>query len=172
MSDILRTAGLVIALNAPSPAAQDSVSADRAIEIVRPIYNALTAASPEDLRIHLESGTTKDWQNCGSTDACDDREATIARWNARIAKVPDFRFEIRDVVTMGNRIVVRSEARGTPVGQFRCRPVRSRLPDHDHRCPRSSRWQSSPDISRRRLGARGAPAARPGLRRATPAHAV
>lgn len=32
--------------------------------------------------------------------------------------MPDFRFEIRDVVTMGNKIVVRSEARGTPVGDF------------------------------------------------------
>lgn len=118
MSDILQTAGLVIALAAPSPATQDNLSVDQAIEIVRPVYNALTAASPADVRVHLESGTTKDWQNCGSTDACDDREATIARWSARIAKVPDFRFEIRDVVTMGNRIVVRSEAQGTPVGDF------------------------------------------------------
>lgn len=118
MSDILQTASLVIALAAPSSAAQDSLSVDRAIEIVRPIYNALTAVSPGDVRIHLESGTRKDWQNCGSTDACDDREATIARWSARIAKVPDFRFEIRDVVTMGNRIVVRSEAQGTPIGEF------------------------------------------------------
>jgi len=118
MSDILQTAGLAIALAAPSPATQQSLSVDRAIEIVRPIYNALTAASPADVRVHVEAGTTKDWQNCGSTDACDDREATIARWSARIARVPDFRFEIRDVVTMGNRIVVRSEAQGTPVGEF------------------------------------------------------
>lgn len=118
MSDILQTAGLAIALAAPSPATQQSLSVDRAIEIVRPIYNALTAASPADVRVHVEAGTTKDWQNCGSTDACDDREATIARWSARIAKVPDFRFEIRDVLTMGNRIVVRSEAQGTPVGEF------------------------------------------------------
>ena len=116
MSDIVQTAGLVIALVAPNPATQDSLSVDRAIEIVRPIYNALTAASPADVRVHLKSGTTKDWQNCGSNNACDDREATVARWSARIAKVPDFRFEIRDVLTMGNRVVVRSEAQGTPVG--------------------------------------------------------
>lgn len=118
MSDILQAAGLVIALASPSSATQDKLSGDQAVEIVRPNYNALTAASPGDVRVHLESGTTKDWQNCGSTNACDDREATIARWSARIAKVPDFRFEIRDIITMGNRIVFRSEAQGTPVGEF------------------------------------------------------
>jgi predicted ester cyclase len=66
----------------------------------------------------LKAGRQRDWQDCGSTNACDDLAATIAKWGARIAKVPDFRFEIRDVVTMGNRIVVRSEARGAPVGEF------------------------------------------------------
>jgi predicted ester cyclase len=118
MSDILQTAGLVIALASPSPGTRENSTVNQAIEIVRPIYNALTAASPGDVRVHLESGTTKDWRNCGSTNACDDREATITRWSARIVKVPDFRFEIRDVVTMGNRIVVRSEVQGTPVGEF------------------------------------------------------
>jgi predicted ester cyclase len=118
MSDTLQAVGLVIALAAPSSGAKDNLSVDQAVEIVRPIYNALTAASPGDVRVHLESGTTKDWQNCGSTNACDGREATVTRWSARIAKAPDFRFEIRDVVTMGNRIVVRSEAQGTPVGEL------------------------------------------------------
>lgn len=118
MTDILQTTGLVIALAAPSPVAQEPLSLDRAIEVVRPIYNALTATTPGDVRAYLEAGTTKDWQNCGSTNTCDDREATITRWSARIAKVPDFRFEITDVMTTGNRIVVRSEAQGTPVGDF------------------------------------------------------
>lgn len=57
--DILQTAGLVIALAAPSPAKQDSLSVDQAIQIVRPVYNALTAASPADVRVHLESRNDK-----------------------------------------------------------------------------------------------------------------
>lgn len=118
MSDILQVASLVIALATPSPATQDTLSVESAINIVRPIYKALTAASSADVRRDLESGTREDWQNCGGSDVCDDREATISRWSARIAKVPDFRFEIRDVVTMGNRIVVRGEAQGTPTGAF------------------------------------------------------
>lgn len=54
MSDILQTTGLVIALAAPSPVAQDTLSVDQAISLVRPIYRALTAASPRDVRDHLE----------------------------------------------------------------------------------------------------------------------
>ncbi|MCD7111901.1 hypothetical protein LRX75_23010 [Rhizobium sp. DKSPLA3] len=69
MSNILQTAGLVIALAAPSP-----------------------------------------------------REATIARWSARIAKVPDFRFEIRDVVTMGNRLLFAAKLKAHLSASFSVSP--------------------------------------------------
>jgi predicted ester cyclase len=96
----------------------EKLSVDQAIAIVRPIYGALTASSTENVRAQLEGATTADWQNCGSNNTCEDRESTIQRWSGRIARVPDFSFEIKDVVSDGNRIVVRSEAKGTPAGDF------------------------------------------------------
>ncbi len=89
-----------------------------ALTIVRPLYEALTAESPDKVRSRLEAATSTDWQNCSDNQTCETREATIARWSARIVRVPDFRFEIREVLVSGNRIIVRSEATGAPAGPF------------------------------------------------------
>jgi predicted ester cyclase len=118
MTNLLQAAGLTIALAAPTSQAPEKLSVDQAIAIIRPIYNALTASLPEHVRAELEGVTTADWQNCGSNDTCEDRESTIQRWSGRITRVPDFSFEIKDVVSDGNRIVVRSEAKGTAAGDF------------------------------------------------------
>jgi predicted ester cyclase len=118
MTNLANAAGLTIALAPPADNAPEKVAIDQAIEIVRPVYSALTASSPENVRVHLEGATTANWQNCGSNDTCEDRESTIMRWSARITRVPDFSFEIRDIVTDSKRIVVRSEASGRPAGDF------------------------------------------------------
>lgn len=118
MRDLLQAAGPTIALAAPTNQALEKLSVEQAITIIRPIYNALTASSPENIRAQLEGATTADWQNCGSNDTCEDRESAIQRWSGRIAQVPDFSFEIKDVVSDGSKIVVRSEAKGTPAGDF------------------------------------------------------
>jgi predicted ester cyclase len=89
-----------------------------ALAVVHPLYEALTAAAPNDVRSRLEAATSADWQNCSDNQICETREATISRWSARIERVPDFRFDIREVLVSGNRIIVRSEAAGTPAGPF------------------------------------------------------
>lgn len=93
-------------------------SPNAAIAIVRPLYEALTASTSDEVRERLESATSPEWQNCGLNDACETRDATIARWSARIARLPDFRFEIREILLSGNRIIVRSQATGAPTEPF------------------------------------------------------
>ncbi|MGQ9366920.1 ester cyclase [Azospirillum sp. ST 5-10] len=120
MGHLTIAVGALAALTAPEPdtARLQATDANGAVAIVRPLYEALTASSPEDVRARLEAATAPDWQNCAFNDTCETREATIARWSARIARIPDFSFEIREVLVSGNRIIVRSEAGGAPVGPF------------------------------------------------------
>lgn len=99
-------------------AAQPVTGPDDPAGIVQPVYDALTATTPSGVRTSLESATTPDWKNCALNDVCETREATIARWSTRITSVPDLRFEIKDVLVSGNRIIVRSEVSGTPSGPF------------------------------------------------------
>lgn len=96
----------------------EQVPNDSAFSLVRPIYEALTASTPAEVRARLEAITSPDWENCSENDSCETREATITRWTARITLVPDFRFEVREVLAVGNKVVVRSEASGTPRGPF------------------------------------------------------
>lgn len=117
MSKLTIAAGALAALSS-SGLADPSYDADQAVALVRPIYEALTASSAEEIRSLLETGTSRDWQNCASNDGCETREATITRWTARISRVADFHFDIREILVSGNKIIVRSEAAGAPSGPF------------------------------------------------------
>ncbi|WP_439575040.1 ester cyclase [Phreatobacter sp.] len=120
MGNLSIAVGALAALTAQEPdtARLQAASPDDVVSIVRPLYEALTASSTEDVRSRLEAATSPDWQNCSLNDACETREATIARWSSRIARIPDFKFEIREILVSGNRIIVRSEATGAPAGPF------------------------------------------------------
>ncbi|WP_184169790.1 ester cyclase [Sphingomonas kyeonggiensis] len=98
--------------------AQAALSAESARILVQPIYDALTASAPDLVRGRLEAATTSDWQNCATEHVCETRETAIERWSARIERVPDFRFVMREVLVSGNRIIVRGEAIGTPAVPF------------------------------------------------------
>ncbi|NTA40233.1 ester cyclase [Agrobacterium salinitolerans] len=98
--------------------AQTSISQEQATTLVKPIYAALTASSPADVRTFLENATTEDWRNCGTNDSCEMREETIARWSGRITRIPNFTFDIQEVLVSGNKIIVRSQATGTPTDPF------------------------------------------------------
>jgi hypothetical protein len=55
----------------PVAGAQQTLTEDAAQTIVRPIYDALTASSPEMDRTTLEAATTPDWKNCSTNGACE-----------------------------------------------------------------------------------------------------
>lgn len=120
MGKLTIAAGALAALTSSGPHVTNSppLNPNHAVELVQPLYEALTASTSEEVRSRLEAATSPDWQNCGDNQVCETREATIARWSARISRVPDFRFEIREVLVSGNRIIVRSEATGVPTDTF------------------------------------------------------
>ena len=94
------------------------LTAANAVTLIQPIYDALTASSAETIRPLLESATTPDWENCGSTGGFDSREATIARWTARLSRIPDLGHASAEILVSGNRVIVRGEVTGTPAGAF------------------------------------------------------
>jgi len=120
MEKLTFAAGALAALTAQGPdaASLQTIAPTEAAAIVKPLYEALTASRADEVRSRLEAATSPDWQNCSSNDACETRDATIARWSARIARLPDFRFDIREILVSGSRIIVRSQATGAPTEPF------------------------------------------------------
>jgi predicted ester cyclase len=81
-------------------------------------YNALTAEPGKDVAGLLMRATSPGWLSCGANDVCAPRDTVIAAIANRHRSVPDLKWEIRDILFSGNRVVVRGEATGTPTGEF------------------------------------------------------
>jgi len=56
--------------------------------------------------------------SCGNNATCDARDAVIGRIAGRHAQIPDLRWEIKEAIVAGDRVIVRGEATGTPTGEF------------------------------------------------------
>jgi predicted ester cyclase len=110
-------AATTLAAFAAGPAsAQMTVDAARAT--VTPFYNALNAAFIKEAPELIRQTTTSDWVTCRGNDLCNTREQVVAGIAPRLAAIPDLKWEIKEVLVSGNRVIVRGEATGTPAGNF------------------------------------------------------
>jgi predicted ester cyclase len=109
-----------IALAALVPAAPASaqVAAETVPASVALFYDALNAAPGTDVPGLLMRATMPEWASCGGNDVCAAREQVIAAIAARHKAIPDLKWEIKEVLVSGDRVVVRGEASGTPAGDF------------------------------------------------------
>ena len=89
-------------------------------------YDALTAAPGKDVATMLRLATTPGWVSCGGNDACRPREEVILAIAARQREVPDLKWEVKEVLLSGDRVVVRGEATGHPAGEFLGVPARGK----------------------------------------------
>ena len=56
--------------------------------------------------------------DCRGNDLCNTREEVIAGIGSRLKAIPDLKWEIKEVLVSGDRVIVRGEATGTPAGNF------------------------------------------------------
>ena len=101
----------------PAAAAEaQALTEEQARAVIAPFYLALNAGN--DPVALIDGATSPDWISCGGNDACrrrDQVETTIAGVEK---SVPDLKWEIKEVLVAGDRVIVRGEASGTPVGTF------------------------------------------------------
>jgi predicted ester cyclase len=105
-------------LAAPHARAQEALTVERARAIIAPLYDALNRPAEKDVAKLLEAATSENWVSCGANDGCLPRDRVIGGFKARGTAVPDLKWEIKEVLVSGNRIIVRGEGSGTPVGAF------------------------------------------------------
>ena len=100
----------------PSPVLADPLTVDQAQEIIAPFYRALNAGN--DVVALVNRATSAEWMSCGGNDTCRGRDQVGAAIAGLHKAVPDLRWVIKEVVVSGDRVIVRGEASGTPVGTF------------------------------------------------------
>lgn len=101
-----------------SPAQAQSLSLDEARAAIAPFYDALNAAPGKDAAALVMQATGAIWMSCSSDDECKPRDK-VAPMIAGFGKaIPDLKWEIKEVLVSGNRVVVRGEASGTPATAF------------------------------------------------------
>jgi predicted ester cyclase len=119
---IIGLTGALVAFMA-SPVGAQSLTADKARAIVAPFYEALNRPAGIDVIKLIEQATSSDWMTCGGNDDCIPREKFIGGFKSRGEALPDVKWEIKEVLVAGDRIIVRGEASGTPSGVFRGIPA-------------------------------------------------
>jgi predicted ester cyclase len=66
----------------------------------------------------VRQATAPEFVSCRSNDICNTRDEVVAGIGARLASIPDLKWQIKEVLVSGNQVIVRGEATGTPAGEF------------------------------------------------------
>jgi steroid delta-isomerase-like uncharacterized protein len=121
----IKIVGLTCALVAlmASPAGAQTLTVENARAIVAPFYEALSRPAGIDVVKLIEQATSSDWMTCGGNDTCIPREKFIEGFKSRGDASPDVKWEIKEVLIAGDRVIVRGEASGKPSGVFRGIPA-------------------------------------------------
>ena len=91
---------------------------DTAKKMIESFYDALNEPAKKPVAAAIEGVTTEDWRSHGSEGPGKTRAEFIGQVTGFGKLIPDLSWSVREVLVAGDRIVVRSEASGTPVGEL------------------------------------------------------
>ena len=115
---LVLSAILLAASALPSGAQAQSLTMEQARKQVAPFYDMLNQPASKDLKALSEQALSLDWKSYAGDNDFKGREAFVGQVTGFGKLIPDLKWDIKDVLVDGNRIIVRSEASGTPVAPF------------------------------------------------------
>ena len=122
LTQVIASASLAAAL-LPTTASAQSLVPEQARKQIAPFYDMLNQPATKDLKALSEQALSPDWKSYSGESEFKGREAFVAQVTGFGKLIPDLKWDIKDVLVDGNRIIVRSEASGTPAGPFFGVPV-------------------------------------------------
>ena len=116
-----KLASLVIAtalLTTAFPASAQSLTEEQARAVIAPWYRLFNQPVNGDMRTLQEQVLTADYESCWGylPGECWGRDASIKVVGGFAKSIPDMKFEIKEVLVAGDRVIVRGEVTGTPAG--------------------------------------------------------
>jgi ketosteroid isomerase-like protein len=118
-----RLAGLVVAvavLTIAVTASAQTLTEAQARAVITPWYVLFNQPVQGDMRALQEQVLTSDYESCWGylPGECWGREASIKVVGGFEKSIPDMKFEIKEVLVAGDRVIVRGEVSGTPAGDL------------------------------------------------------
>jgi ketosteroid isomerase-like protein len=115
---LLAFAALLLA-HAPAASAQALTEA-QARAVIAPWYSLFNVATRGDVKSIQEQVLTTDYESCAGylPGECWGRDTSIKVVGNFAKSIPDMKFDIKEVLVSGDRVIVRGEVTGTPAGEL------------------------------------------------------
>jgi len=86
--------------------------------IVAPLYDALNQPGKKDVDALLAKAVHSDYRSYHTNEDSLTRDQLAGIFKNMGVTIPDLRWEIKDIQAIGDQVIVRGEATGTPTGEF------------------------------------------------------
>jgi predicted SnoaL-like aldol condensation-catalyzing enzyme/predicted ester cyclase len=110
--------GAAFAERAVPDTTASSLTVEQARVIVAPLYDALNEPARKDVKALLAKAANPDYRSYSTNEDWLTRDQLADVFTMLGAVIPDLRWTIKDIQTVGDQIIVRGEATGTPTGEF------------------------------------------------------
>lgn len=107
-------------LTGASAVSAQGLNEGQARTIIAPWYGLFNVASRGDAKAIQEQVLTADYESCSGYLAgeCWGRDMSIKVVGNFANSIPDMKFEIKEMLVAGDRVIVRGEVSGTPAGDL------------------------------------------------------
>jgi ketosteroid isomerase-like protein len=112
--------GTVLLAGTAATATAQSLPEAKAREIIAPWYSLFNVAGRADVKAVQEQVLTPDYESCSGylPTECWGRDTSIKVVSSFSNSIPDMKFDIKEVLVAGDRVIVRGEVTGTPAGDL------------------------------------------------------
>jgi hypothetical protein len=119
MTTLTQFALAAVLMTGASAASAQSLTEAQARAIIAPWYSLFNVASRGDVKTIQEQVLTADYESCSGSlpGECWGRETFKVVGNFANS-VPDMKFDIKEVLVAGDRVIVRGDVTGTPAGDL------------------------------------------------------
>ena len=109
-----------IVLSGVSGVSAQNLNEQQARAIIAPWYSLFNVAKRGDVKTMQEQVLTADYESCSGylPNECWGRDTSIKVVSNFANSIPDMKFDIKEVLVAGDRVIVRGEVTGTPAGEL------------------------------------------------------
>ena len=107
-------------LTGASTVSAQGLTETQARAVIAPWYGLFNVATRGDVKTTQQQVLTADYETCAGylPGECWDRDTSIKRVTSFATSIPDLKFDIKEVLVAGDRVIVRGEVSGTPAGDL------------------------------------------------------
>lgn len=105
---------------AATPGSAESLTEAQARAVIAPWYSLFNVATRGDVKLIQEQMLTWDYETCSGylPAECWGRDTSIKVVSNFAKSIPDMKFDIKEVLVAGDRVIVLGEVTGTPAGEL------------------------------------------------------